>query len=1313
MSKQINALDLVHLNLQVSGGTKVGAELTELKNKLKDLEFAAEGIKDQISDQKKIVAAAGREISNYSKEIDRQKDIADKAADRAAKYQAKLTDLEEAGKSGSAQWTLYNGKMNEQISIMEAAKKETGELSLAKERAKKYSEDERKTLTDLQTDLKGNTKAQADNKQAIVDTAKQMKISEMSYNQLRSNAAKLRNELANTSKALEPEKWNRLNNELIATEKQQDKVAAGAAKVKSKFDDLGNTIKKTLSLMVAYKVLQFFTDLLGKAADWIKAAPEVAAKTEGISRAFDKLNSPSLLKTLRAETKGLISDVLLMQSSVKADRFGIPINNLAKYLKFAQQRAQETGESVDYLTESIINGIGRKSPLILDNLGISAARLKAEMAGGATIVQATTKIVNEELAKQGDLALTSADKAKQASVKWENAQVAVGKRMTWLSDLWSKVSGNMADKINQLAGDTRSANDAYTDQLKKVADLKVNIDPLIGRYEELSKKVKINYTQTGDLTEEQIELRDVTGQIAAAIPSAVTALDSYGRAMSVNTITAREYIRTQAALLKYFHADAIKDFEKQRSEATRHLNRINAIFQSGYETSTTSFGDERVLNQTTLEKNSPRYNELLTELNEWRMKWEEANNAIRKLDGTTAEEEAKIFEKRAEQRNAFNKMDKKQLKAWIDNKKNANSEYLELAREVYSAQYGGDYGSDDETASKKLAKQKQELERQLTVQENSHKLELQSLKDTKIKERQTDEEYKIIIAKSDKKFYAERISLLNNYRKKVSDKSFIADIDKKIADTKGQQQDIDPIVDSATLSSLSKRRDEELKAIDRAKNAQIRSLAELELSEQQYSVRVQAIELATAQMRLEVLNNYSKAAQDAEIADGRMKAEAVRDAGDAIVAAEIETIQKRKAIEKSFRDDNYNIRNQAGLTTSREQMSREQAVFHDEMLAGKISYEDYQRALTKLNEKYETQRIQTKEQYGIASTQEIYDMELAALEAARERENWTEEEYDKAKWNLKLDRATKFAQKISAVTSAGVSAISALMEAETAKLDAEYDMRIEAAKGNSEETERLENEKAQKKLDIEKKYADVQFAVKASDIIANTAVAIMTGYAQLGPIAGSIAAAMLGITGAAQLAIANAERDKVKNMTLGGSASSTGTGQIVAGREQGGYMDVTREQDGKRFSAVYDPDRRGFVDRPTVIVGEGPESREWVASNAANKNPTIAPIIGLIDEAQRNGTVSTIDMNQLIKRRLAGYESGGFFGSARSSRTSANASTPSVFPIYPDDNDIYDELLLLLRQLRSDGVVANIGATELQAELDHKRKIDDMFTMKD
>lgn len=97
----------------------------------------------------------------------------------------------------------------------------------------------------------------------------------------------------------------------------------------------------------------------------------------------------------------------------------------------------------------------------------------------------------------------------------------------------------------------------------------------------------------------------------------------------------------------------------------------------------------------------------------------------------------------------------------------------------------------------------------------------------------------------------------------------------------------------------------------------------------------------------------------------------------------------------------------------------------------------------------------------------------------------------------------------------------------------------------------------------------------------------------------------MGVTGAAQLAVANAERQKVKRMTLNGSASGTSSAgsRIASGRESGGRIDVEREQDGKHFNAEYSPGKRGYIDHPTVIVGEGPKgrSKEWVASNAAWK----------------------------------------------------------------------------------------------------------------
>ena len=89
--------------------------------------------------------------------------------------------------------------------------------------------------------------------------------------------------------------------------------------------------------------------------------------------------------------------------------------------------------------------------------------------------------------------------------------------------------------------------------------------------------------------------------------------------------------------------------------------------------------------------------------------------------------------------------------------------------------------------------------------------------------------------------------------------------------------------------------------------------------------------------------------------------------------------------------------------------------------------------------------------------------------------------------------------------------------------------------------------------------------MKASQIIADTSVSIMKALGELGPIAGPVAAALMGITGAAQLAAANAERQKVKRMSLNGAGGSAGASgaRVATGLESGGSIDVERRQDGK------------------------------------------------------------------------------------------------------------------------------------------------------
>jgi hypothetical protein len=104
----------------------------------------------------------------------------------------------------------------------------------------------------------------------------------------------------------------------------------------------------------------------------------------------------------------------------------------------------------------------------------------------------------------------------------------------------------------------------------------------------------------------------------------------------------------------------------------------------------------------------------------------------------------------------------------------------------------------------------------------------------------------------------------------------------------------------------------------------------------------------------------------------------------------------------------------------------------------------------------------------------------------------------------------------------------------------------------------LELEKAgedeEKKKDIKKKYADVNFAITVAQIISNTALAIMSALAQLGPIAGAIAAVLIGGTGLLQIGLANSQRQAVKGLSEGGFTPPGGKEEPAGIVHKGEYV---------------------------------------------------------------------------------------------------------------------------------------------------------------
>lgn len=174
---------------------------------------------------------------------------------------------------------------------------------------------------------------------------------------------------------------------------------------------------------------------MSKAKEFVKESVEVAIQADGVLHAFEKLDRPDLLANLRTATKGALSDLELMKATVKAKDFRIPVDDMGKYLAFAQLKAQQTGQSVEYMTDSIVTGLGRKSLLILDNLGLSAAEINEEVAKTGDFMKGVSNIIDRQLT-QSELYVSASDKAAQADARLENAKLKLGRRLSWLGDLW-------------------------------------------------------------------------------------------------------------------------------------------------------------------------------------------------------------------------------------------------------------------------------------------------------------------------------------------------------------------------------------------------------------------------------------------------------------------------------------------------------------------------------------------------------------------------------------------------------------------------------------------------------------------------------------------------------------------------------------------------------------------------------------------------------------------------------------------------------------------------------------------------------------
>ena len=220
------------------------------------------------------------------------------------------------------------------------------------------------------------------------------------------------------------------------------------------FSGLGDKMSGALAVFggnLMTKAAGAVAQLGSEMVDMVQQGVELAKQGEGIRIAFERLGRGDILDGLRQATHGTVTDLELMKAAVKFNDFKLPVEELGTMLAFAQQKAKDTGQSVDYMVDSIVTGLGRKSLMILDNLGLSANEIKEKMKETGDMTKAVGAIIRDQMSKAGDYVETAADRAAQANVSLQNKMEELGRKFGPVEEasnqLWTSMKIGILDIV--------------------------------------------------------------------------------------------------------------------------------------------------------------------------------------------------------------------------------------------------------------------------------------------------------------------------------------------------------------------------------------------------------------------------------------------------------------------------------------------------------------------------------------------------------------------------------------------------------------------------------------------------------------------------------------------------------------------------------------------------------------------------------------------------------------------------------------------------------------------------------------------------
>ena len=221
----------------------------------------------------------------------------------------------------------------------------------------------------------------------------------------------------------------------------------GLDNISKGFTGLSASLKGIVTGFLAMGTAVKAIDLAKLGADAQQSADAFESIVQGMGK-----NAEEEFEKIKEASKGLIPDHEIKQAATTALSLGVPLEKLAELMEVARVKSVEMGTTTAQAFSDLAVGIGRGSPMILDNLGLTIKLSEANEDMAKELNKSTKELTKQEkiLALSNAVIKAASDSVKRLGDEGLTAKQKLAKLNTDLTNLQVKIGQELLPHLLEL-----------------------------------------------------------------------------------------------------------------------------------------------------------------------------------------------------------------------------------------------------------------------------------------------------------------------------------------------------------------------------------------------------------------------------------------------------------------------------------------------------------------------------------------------------------------------------------------------------------------------------------------------------------------------------------------------------------------------------------------------------------------------------------------------------------------------------------------------------------------------------------------------